>query len=201
MVAQYYLEYIAKEQEGFRQVLRKYFSNGQYKNSRILNICCGIANEEPSLIQHFGKNSELVSLDNDKSLEELLKKLGRKSVRIGCIRELDRYIEGKFNLVIGRNVPLNPNHNVWRDKVPDFWPEIFENLVKFMEFDSTLFLTLVREDEFYRAKEVLNNIGYRIKVKERNPIIVQSDYIGVRGADTKDHYIVIAQPNLQLRLF
>ncbi|MEK6872824.1 MAG: hypothetical protein AABW90_02315 [Nanoarchaeota archaeon] len=137
-------------------MLRTYFPNGQYKNSRILDICSGVVNEEPLLIEHFGENTKLASLDNDKSLEELLKELGRKSVRIGDIRELDRYIEGKFNLVIGRNVPLNPNYNAWRNEVPDCWPGVFENLVRFMEFDSTLFLTLVREDEFYRTQEILD---------------------------------------------
>lgn len=190
-----------KEQEGFRQVLRTYFPNGQYKNSRILDICVGIANEEPLLIEHFGENTELIGLDSNKSLEKLLNELGRKSVIIGDIRELEKYVKGKFSLVIGRNVPLNPNYNNWGEDVPDYWPEVFENLLRFMEFNSTLFLTLVREDEFYRAQEILGNIGYRLKVKERNPVIVQSDYIGVRGADTKDHYVVIAQPPLQLRLF
>jgi len=59
----------------------------------------------------------------------------------------------------------------------------------------------VREDEFYRAQEILDSEGYRIKVKEKNPIRVQSDYIGIRGADKKDDYVIIAQPSLQLRLF
>ena len=94
-VAQYYLEYIAKEQEGFRQVLKTYFLNGQYKNPRILDICCGVANEEPLLIEHFGENIELVGIDNDKSLGELLKELGRKSVRFGDIRELEDLVNDK----------------------------------------------------------------------------------------------------------
>jgi len=195
------LEYVAKEQEEFKQVLNNYFPNGQCQNLRILDICCGIAIEEPLLIQHFGENTELLSLDNDKSLEGLLKDLGRKSVIIGDIRELEKYTKGKFHLIIGRNVPLNPNHNYEEGKILDYWPEIFENLIKFMTNDATLFLTLVREDEFYRAEEILNDLGYRIKYRERNPIVVPSDYVGVRGADTTDHYVVLAQVPIQLRLF
>ena len=76
-VAQYYLKHIEEEQEGFGRVLNRYFPNGQYVNPRILNICSGVANEEPLIIQRFGEETELLSLDNDASLEELLADLGR----------------------------------------------------------------------------------------------------------------------------
>ncbi len=199
--AQHYLKRIASEQDGFWQVLINYFPNVCNKNSRILDICCGVANEEPLLVRHFGKKTELISLDNNKGLESLLNELGRKSVKIGDVRELDRHVKGKFNLVMGRNVPLNPNYDAFRDRVFDYWPDVFEDLSRFMTSDATLFLTLVREDEFYRAEEILNWAGYRIRLKEINPIIVPSDYIGIQGADTKDSYVIIAQPPLQLRLF
>jgi hypothetical protein len=200
-VSQYYLEHIKKEQEGFRRVLNRYFPNSQYVNPRILNICSGIANEEPLLIHRFGKKTELLSLDNDTSLEELLADLRRKSVVIGDLREIHKFTKGKYDIVMGRNIPLHPNSDSFREKIPDIWPGLFENLVKYFNSDSTLFLTLVREDEFYRAQEILDSVGYRIKVKEKNPIRVQSDYIGIRGADKKDDYVIIAQSPLQLRLF
>ncbi len=200
-IAQYYLKYIEEEQEGFKRVLNRYFPNDQYTNPRILNICSGVANEEPLIIQHFGEETELLSLDNDASLEELVADLRRKSVVIGDIRELHKFAKGKYDIVMGRNVPLNPNIDSFIEKIPDMWLRLFEDLVKYFDSDSTLFLTLVREDEFYRAQEILDFVGYRMKVKEKNPIRVQSDYIGVRGADKKDNYVIIAQPPLQLRLF
>lgn len=200
-VAQYYLEHIEKEQEGFRKVLHRYFPNGQYVNPRILNICSGVANEEPLLFQHFGENSELLSLDNNSSLEELLLDLGRKSVIIGDLREIHRFAKGKYDIVMGRNVSLNPNNRDFVAEVPDLWPELFEDLVKYFAPNSTLFLTLVREDEFYRAQEILDSVGYRTTTKEKNLIKVPSDYIGIIGADVKDDYVIIAQPPIQLRLF
>ena len=200
-VAQYYLKHIEEEQEGFRKVLHRYFPNGQCVNPRILNICSGIANEEPLLIQRFGEDTELLSLDNNYSLEELLTDLGRKSVRIGDLRELHKFARGKYDIVIGRNVPLNPNRDNLREKIPDLWPGLFEDLVKYFAANSTFFLTLVREDEFYRAQQILDAVGYRMTLKEKNPIRVPSDYIGIRGADEKDDYVILAQPPLQLRLF
>jgi len=200
-LAQHYFEYIAKEQEGFLRVIKKYFPNIKHKNPRILNICCGIANEESLLIKYFGKNTKLIGLDIDKSLERLLDELERKSVIIGDVRQLEKYVKGKFDLIMGRNIPLNPNYNGHGEEINDFWPGVFEDLLKFMKFDSKLFLSLVCEDEFSRAKEILNNHGYRIKINERNSIIVQSDYIGVKGSDTKDHYVIIAETPFQLRLF
>ena len=199
--AEYYLKFIEKEQEGFRQVLKTYFPNGQHKSKRILDICSGVANEEPLLMEHFGKKTELVSLDKDESLGDLVNDLGRKSVRFGDVRELGKYVEGKFDLVIGRNIPLNPNGNDYMSKVPDCWPGVFENLPRFMEFDSMLFLTLAREDEFHRALEILDKSEYTFKVKEKNKILVKSDHIGIKGADEKDNHVIIAQPSSQLRLF
>jgi hypothetical protein len=200
-IAQFYLPHIKQEQDAFRQVLTTYFFNGQYKNSRILDICCGVVNEESLLFDYFGIDSELVSIDNDRTLEELLIELGRKSVIIGDIRELNKYVSGKFQLIIGRNIPLNPKHNHYEKEIFDYWPEIFDNLTHFMENDSTLFLTLAREDEFYRAEEILSKLRYHIKIKEKNQIVVPSDHIGVVGADIKDNYVISAQPPLQLRLF
>lgn len=196
-----YLEFIEKEQEGFKQVLDIYLPKNAYKNPRCLSVCSGIANEEPLLFQHFGEGAELVSLDHDSSLEALVKQLNRKSVVIGDIRELGKYVKGEFDIILGRNVPLNPNHNYAINKVPDYWPEFFEGLTKFMHKDTMLFLTLVREDEFFRAEMILSCVGYRILIKEENKVVVSSDYIGVKGSDTKDHYVIVCQSPLQLRLF
>jgi len=193
---QYYLPYIKKEQRAFREVLNNYFPNEQGQNPRILDICCGIANEEPLLIRHFGENTELLSLDWDPLLKKFLEPLGRKSVVIGDIRKLKKFAVGKYQIVIGRNIPLNPNDDPLRKKVPDPWPEIFENLTKYMIVESRLFLTLARHDEFNRARNILSKSGYRINVDEENQIKVPSDYIGVCGADVKDNYVIIAQPLL-----
>lgn len=195
-IAQYYLEHIVEEQEGFRRVLDRYFPMGQYVNPRILNICSGVANEEQLLIERFGEGTELLSLDNDPSLEGLLAELGRKSVIIGDLREIHEFARGKYDIVMGRNVPLNPNRDPFREPIPDMWPQLFRDLVKYFNPGSTLFLTLVREDEFDRAQEILASVGYRVEVKEKNPIRVQSDYIGIQGADEKDDYVILAQPPL-----
>lgn len=196
------LKGIGEEQEAFEQVLEHYLACRQLKNPRILDICCGIANEEPLLRQHFGSNVEIVGLDNDESRRELAEELGRKSVTTGDLRDIRDYVSGKFGLVIGRNVPLNPNYDDSKRRLLDYWPQVFEDLTQFMSSGSTLFLTLLREDEFYRAGEILNELEYRIGIKEKNPIIVPTDGIGVRGDDTKDHYIILAQlpSQLQLRL-
>lgn len=198
---QNYLKFIEKEQEGFKQVLDVYLPKNAYKNPRCLSVCSGIANEEPLLFQHFGKGTELVSIDHDPSLEALVKQLNRKSLVIGDIKELDKYVKGEFDIILGRNVPLNPNHDYTINKVPDYWPEFFESLTEFMHKDTKLFLTLVREDEFYRAETILSGAGYRLNIKEENRVVVPSDYIGVKGSDTKDDYIIVCQSPLQLRLF
>lgn len=203
-----YKEDTKKEKEAFKRVLYHYFSGKEmdYYNPRILNICCGAVTEEPVLFQYFGKDSELISLDNDERFEEIAAQLGRESFRLGDVRDLKDYVEGKFDIVIGRNVPLNPNydtlHKIWRNVVTDHWPETFGKLIMHMHAGSTLFLTLARDDEVYRAKEILDCFRYSIRTIERNRIIVPSSYIGVKGSDTKDRFVIVAQPPkmLQMRL-
>jgi len=195
-----YQDYIEKEQQAFKRVLETYLPKETHKPQRILNICCGVVPEEPVLFEHFGSNIELVSLDKDQRLEKIAKLLRRKTFRKGDITELGKHIEGKFDLVLGRNVPLNPNYRPWAKKLPDPWPSIFEVLSDYIEPTGILFLTVLREDEMYRAEQILGKRGYRIKVKEKNSIPVPSSYITVKGSDTKDHYVIIAQPSLQFRL-
>lgn len=195
-----YQEHIEKEQKAFKRVLETYLPKDNYKPRRILNICCGVVPEEPVLFEHFGRDVELVSIDKDQRLEKIAKSLGRRTLRRGDIRELGRHVEGKFGLVLGRNVPLNPNYRPWAKKLPDPWPSIFEILSDYIEPTGILFLTVLTEDEVHRAEQILEKRGYRIKVKERNLLPVPSSYITVRGSDTKDHYVIIAQPSLQFRL-
>lgn len=189
----YYLKYIKQEQENFMKVLERYLHPKQYKNPRILDICCGVANEEPVLIQYFGKSTQFIGIDNGIRIREFIKELGRKSVIIADIRDIEKHISGKFDIVMGRNVPLNPNYNQF-EIIEDYWPDVINKTNKYMKKNSLLFLTLAREDEFYRAEKILIENRFRIKVQEKNPIKVQSDYIGICGADIKDNYIIISEP-------
>lgn len=196
MDANHYLKLIEKEQEAFSKVLVKYLPKIKKENYRVLDFCSGAANEEPLLLKYFGQNTELISIDNDKSLENLLKELGRKTAIIGDIRNLGKYVSGKFDLIMGRNVPLNPPYN----SSNDFWPKFFQELPKFMKKDSALFLTLLRDDEYYRAEALLKKSLYLIIKSEKNEIVVPTDEIGVRGIDTKDHYVIIAKKPAQSML-
>jgi len=176
---------IEAEQGAFSKVIDIYFPK---KADRILDFCCGTANEEPALLQKY-RRSELISLDYDGDMKKRARELGRKTVRQGDVSNLENYVKGKFDLIIGRNVPLNPSY--YKSSV-DIWPEFFEALPKFMTNDATLFLTLLRPDELIRAVKLLEN--YNITMKERNRVIVPSDNNAVMG-DLKDDYIIIAKRN------
>lgn len=194
------LRKIEAEKIGFRKVMDRYFFNKCYKRPRILSICCGIANEGHLLLERF-EDAEMLGLEVDERLVDLSRSLGRRFVKQGDVRALEKYIEGEYDVVIGRNVPLNPNYNSPYERLSDPWPGVFEDLVRYMGKGSMLFLTLARLDEFLRAQKVLDNIGYRITARGRNRVMVPSDGIGIKGADVKDNYIVVASPSVQLRLF
>ncbi|MFH1770008.1 MAG: class I SAM-dependent methyltransferase [archaeon] len=170
-----------------------YFPNRSNTNPRILNIACGTLNEEHAIYELFGKNTELIGIDNDKMMLSNAEDLNRQTVMYGDLENLDTYINGKFDLVLGRNVPLNPGLGRKKSNVSDPWPNIFSNLKKYMTKNSQLFLTLVREDENKRAKEILTDNDYKITFTKKNNIIVPKDYINVHSHNTKDNYIVIAK--------
>lgn len=193
-VEQFYLDKISEEQKAFRQLLEEYFPNTVYSNPRILDICCGCINEEPVLLEYFGRETDLIGIDSDPQFEQIAKKLNRKSFKLGDICDLNTLVEGVFDIVIGRNVPLNPNHRDTDEIYSDPWPKIFNSISQYMNTSSQLLLTLCREDEFFRAIEILESNDYQIVLKEKNKIVVPSDKLGVAGADVKDDYIILTQP-------
>ena len=194
---------VSEEQKSFLNVLKKYF-NGKYKNPRILNICCGSANEEPVLFKYFGEGSELISIDKSDYAKEFAEAFKRKTFRQGDVSELEHIVDGKFDIVIGRNLTLSPyGLGLSRKEGKErfyYWFCIFDKITNYLKDNSTLFITLLRDDEFKVGNGILNSLDYRIKLSERNKITVHSDGIGVAGSSTKDHYLIIAQPPLQLKL-
>lgn len=189
---------IAQERRDFRKVLSHYLPN--YPNCKgVLDICCGLVIEEPLIYELFGNDIELISLDHRPHLGLLAEKIGIKTFREGDVGNLGEYVQGKFDLVIGRNVPLNPRKGRFDTAVKDSWPGVFDNLLNFMNPGACLFLTLVREDEYWRAKDILENGGYKLLSGERNPFYVTASS-GVM-MDQKDQYVVVAQQDSQLGLF
>lgn len=200
-LGQRFLDDIAKEQVGLRKVLDKYIPSDKYPNPRILNICSGIANEEPLLVDRFGEGLDLVSIDNFDYLKTYVKELGRKSVIFGDLRNIENHVQGKFDVIMGRNVPITPLHVLGEGYKKGYWKSIFNSLSRYMKEDSMLFLTLLVEYEFIETQQVLEEVGYNIKIKRKNGIKVHSDKFGVSAQDTKDHYVIVAERPPQLRLF
>jgi SAM-dependent methyltransferase len=180
------------EQRAFRTVLSTYFPDNRFKNPRILNICCGPITEEPVLLDYFGSSTKVLSIDKDPQFKEIAKELGRKSFKLGDLSNLEKLVRGRFDLVLGRNIPLNPNNGTRNEIYQDPWPEIFTKLTKVMHEESLMFITVCREDEYIRAKQILNSTGYYIKINEENNVVVPSDMLGVAGADVKDNYVISA---------
>ena len=200
MEGQFYSDRISKEQDGFTKVLSYYFSNKKYKNLRILNLCCGPITEEQVLFEYFGSQTEIISIDRDPQFEILAKEFKRKTFKLGDILALEKLVTGKFDIIFGRNIPLNPNHNLLEEQDIDMWPDLFRDLVNYMNIHSKLFLTFCRDDEYFRAMYILKQNKYDIKMAEENKIIVPSDRLGVAGADIKDNYVIMAQSPICLNL-
>ena len=183
---------IRHEQKGIRKVIKKYFPDGTYTDPKILNFCCGLANEEPIIYDHFGDGTKLISLDACGNAEKNTRYLGRKSFVRDTIQEFLKDTDDRFDIIMGRNVPLNPKYGPCDDRSDDPWPSVFHNMRTAFEQDGTLFLTLLREDEFKRCKEILSD-DYNIKESKFNKITVVSDKYGT-ASEYKDHYIVMAEP-------
>jgi len=192
-VTDYYLEDICEEQRDLKKVFDKYIFGRGLENPRIFSFCCGVANEGPLLFDRFGENTDITGLDFDESLVPFVSELDRKFVSFGDVRNLDNILIGKYDLVIGRNVPLNPRKGTMDEEFFDYWPGVFTSLMEYMGKDSLLFLTLAREDEFDKACGILRGLELDVEVQEENPIRVHSDFIGIAGANVKDNYVILAQ--------
>ncbi len=161
-----------------------------------MNFCCGIANEEPLLYEIYGKDIELISFDRSEEMISLTKELDlkRKSIMQLDVSDLYSYFKRKkFGLIIGRNIPINPNHNADLSGIyPDIWPKFLKNLRRNLANGGSLLMTFAREDEFERGIELMKAAHFNVLVKENNKIVIPSDRIGIAGADIKDNYVVIA---------
>jgi SAM-dependent methyltransferase len=199
--SKFYKDNIAKEQEKIKEFLNEYLPTG-FKPDNIMDFCCGAANEEPVLYELYGENTSITSFDNSEYILQRIKDLGieRKSIVKLDLDDIDNYFQDKkFDLLIGRNIPINPNRRSFgNEKYPDNWPKYLENLRKHMTDNGYLLMTFAREDEFYRAQEILDDLNYNIVSQGANRIIIPSDYIGVAGADIKDNYVILAIKEKQL---
>ena len=177
----------------FRVVLNHYIPQGQLRVNRILNICAGLAPEENELVEHFGiTKSQLVSVELEVDQVLLGRKIGRETLVQGNLTERP-FIESLgagFGLVVGRNVPLNPGLR-WTP-VPE-WVDIFRSLYRITEDRSSVFLTLLRDDEFDMGLEILQKVGFtNIKTADWNDNPVPSLIPGV-AVITKDLYVILAE--------
>jgi len=205
------IDMINKEREGFRRILGHYLPSRNQRELKILNICCGPVTEEPVLNEFFNP-LKLVSVDYSESVEEWARAYGSKSFVRGDISKLDEILGNeKFNFLLGRNIPLSPGgyglapgsyaEFPFGHKKPltgyryepveesDDWLNIFRNLRKHLSEGSEFFLTLSRNDEFYRAQEILRKSGYHIINAGENKFPCPSDRIGMADKE-KDYYFI-----------
>jgi len=197
-----------KEAEEYSRLLKKVFPEPE-QGIKILNICCGTISEEDALYKHFSP-AKLVSIDCSEVMERWAKKLGRKSFVKADLSALEHVLTEKFELLLGRNIPLNPGGfgrcpGSALCYIPEFlmpglgkplpvekndkWLDIFKKIKSFMNNDSEFFITLLRDDEYLRALNLLPSAGYIICEKYENPNPTSSDSIGV-AVDYKDTYII-----------
>jgi len=121
-------------------------------------------------------------------------------------------LNDKFDLIIGRNVPLSPGcyeavpgsplFYATRIFLPksfgrfkpvtedDGWLSIFRGIKKFAEKDAELFLTLLMKPEFLRAQEILKKAGYTVLEKQQNMFPCVNDN-ACFVTDYKDNYVIL----------
>jgi hypothetical protein len=186
------LHRIRHEQKGIRKVFKKYFPEGTYTDPKILNFCCGLANEEPIIYEHFGEGTNLISLDSCENAEKNAQYLGRKSFVRSTVQDFLENSDERFDIIMGRNVPLNPKQDDYYKSDEDPWPEIFHNMRTAFSTDGILFLTLLLKHEFHRCLDILDD-DYNIRESKFNRITVVSDKYGT-DSEYKDHYIIMAEP-------
>jgi SAM-dependent methyltransferase len=194
MLWSYDIDLIPQEEEKLIEFFSHYMPDN-YKPKKILNFCCGIANEEPVLKKLYGNSIELISFDRDPQMEEMAKDIGRKSFVKGEIQEIETIAKNTYDLLIGRNIPINPNRD-FIGHYEDQWSEFLNRAQNKINPDGYLLMTFARDDEFYRGNDLLNSLEYKILIQEENAITIPSDRIGIAGADIKDNYVILAQkPN------
>ena len=197
-------EFEKREIKDFKKLIQNYFPNQKrFFGKNILNICCGPITEEPALYEHF-RPSNLVSIDNCEISERHAKKYNRKSFVYGNLINLENILkDNKFDILLGRNIPLSPGGtgtcpgdymgtSTWYEPVTDDdkWYKIFNGLKDFSKKNAIFFLTLLRSDEFIRGIEILEKAHYNIIRKGENKSPCFSDRLGV-AHETKDHYLIL----------
>jgi hypothetical protein len=178
----------------FGILLDRYVPKRDNRDGRIIDICAGIMPEEDELLKHFRINrNQLVSVDIRTDRVMLGRRIGRKTLIPGDLGNkffIQSLGEG-FDLVIGRNVPLNP-HNDTSRPIP-YWVNIFRNLYAITKDNCKVFITLVRDDEFYIAPKLLSMAGFTKIIKaELNPKPVFSPIPGV-ASGPKDIFVILAE--------
>lgn len=176
------------EERDFSVVLSNYLHIWIPGGLRILDICCGPMNEEKELRTRFAGRAEIIGIDSNELQVERAIKLGNFSARLGDVRNIKTLVKGKFNLVIGRNVPLGGEDS----KGQSCGLGVFTDIADMMEEGSTLFLTLMAEREFHIARFILERLDFSISTAEKNRFQVRSDLIGVVGP-IKDLYVIVAK--------
>lgn len=181
-----------RDGKNFGRTLDKYLPVEYSHSINILDICSGILPEELELSDHFGvpiKN--IVSVEKDPSMVSLSRKSGRSSAVVGNLSDKSFLpnLGKKFDLVIGRNVPVNPENS---EDSYRFWLDIFKNIKDSMSNGGKILVTFLQEHELSVANKMLAEAGFTIQISEKNPHPVPSSIIGV-SQEEKDCYVILAK--------
>jgi len=192
-------EAMKREQQDFLTILQRYLPKPRH--SRILNLFCGMALEEPVIYEHFGSDTELISIDNDPDMHTLAREHGMKSFVQGNIHELESLIEGKFDLVLMRNPPfLADDADVEFRKA--YW--LFNTLKNYLEPKGELYITLLNSCERDMIPRVIEAAGYsdvRLGKDFFMAYSVRCAHMGRMTAIEKDNFVVQASaPTLFSRM-
>mgnify|MGYP001805849426 CR=1 FL=1 len=189
------LKYIT-DSEGllFKEVLKKYIPD-EFRPTRVLNICAGLVAEEDLILDYFGLNvDDLVSVDKSYRNYFDAKKIGKRTITQRDLFNNDDFksIGYGFDLIIGRNVPLNPDLFKNNLEVNKEWLDVFKNLRNISTENCLMFLTLFQDHEFFTAKKILEMSGFgNFLVAERNRIKIPSK-TNLVPDKYKDNFVLVA---------
>jgi len=190
-----------KEGKRFYQMLMNYLDGKMYSSQtpvRILNVGCGQCLEGYALIDYFGKEPygttyervklgtknekvELIGIDLTSDLRTA-KEVNRNSefLRMDA-KTMEKYLNCIFDVVITRHP------NVCHDT--DNWKKIYEKILFLLNSDGILIITNYNQREFDKSLEIIEQLKYKVKVKEKN------HYYGVALTPgiNYDDWIIIAE--------
>jgi len=105
---------------------------------------------------------------------------------------MDKYFNCKFDVVMTRH------SNVYFDT--DRWRKIYEKILFLLNSGGILIITNFEQREFRSSVEIIEDLGYKVKVKEKNLFYEERNIPGIFGGVfmiisriSKDDWIIIAE--------